>query len=78
MITNDIKQHLFEGIENIDDNEFLLTIKELIDRKYSQSANPILSEWQLNRIHESEKQIDNGEFLTDDQVNKIVDKWLKE
>ncbi len=78
MGTNEIKQLLYEGIENIDDQEFLLTIKELIDHKYSVSDSPSLAGWQESRILESERQIENGEFLTDDQVNKVVDRWLKE
>jgi len=43
MSTKELKHRLFEGIENIDDNVFLLTIKELIDHKYSESAIPALS-----------------------------------
>jgi len=50
MSSNEIKQILFESIENIDDDEFLMTIKELIDHKYSQSSSPKLSKWQINRI----------------------------
>lgn len=78
MSTNEIKQHLFEGIENIDDNEFLSAIKDLIDHKYSQFKAPKLSKVQLLRIQESELQIENGDFLTNDQVNKFIDKWLQE
>ena len=32
----------------------------------------------MNRIHESEKQIENVVFLTDKQVNNLVDTWLEE
>ena len=78
MGTNEIKQYLFEGIENIDDNEFLNAIKELIDRKYSQSITPKLTEGQLQRMQESELQIENGDFLTNDQVNEFINKWLEE
>ncbi len=78
MGTNEIKQCLFESIENIDDNEFLTSIKELIDHKYSQFKVPKLTNTQLQRIQESEQQIETGDFLTDDQVNKFIDKWLEE
>ena len=78
MSTEDIKSRLHEGIENIDDNEFLLTIKELIERKYNSTDFSDLSEMQLKRIKDSEKQIDNGEFYTNEQVDKIIDKWLEE
>ncbi len=75
--TNEIKQQLTEGIENIDENDFLLTIKELIDRKYSPSAISALTSQQKQRIVESEQQIENGDYLTDDEVNKLIDRWLK-
>ena len=78
MSTDDLKKRLHEGIENIDDNEFLNTIKELIDHKYSASKEPELSDWQLKRIRESEKQISQGDFLTNDEADQIIDKWLKE
>ena len=78
MSINEIRIRLHEGIENIDDNEFLMTIKELIEHKYQSSDSPKLTEWQLTRIKESEKQIRNGDFLTDEQVDKVIDKWLEE
>ena len=78
MSTNEIKGILHESIENIDDNEFLLTIKELIEHKYQPTDFPKLAEWQLKRIEESEKQIEKGEYYTDEQVNKSIDKWLEE
>ena len=55
-----------------------MTIKELIEHKYQHTDSPKLTEWQLKRIEESEKQIENGEFYTDEQVDKTIDKWLEE
>ena len=78
MSTDDLEKHLHEGIENIDDSEFPNTIKELIDHKYSSTKAPKLSDWQLNRINESEKQIHEGDFLTNQEADKIINKWLKE
>ena len=78
MSTEELKKHLHEGIENIDDDEFLKTIKELIDRKYSASHEIKLSDKQLNRIRESEEQINAGNYFTNDEIDKIIDKWLNE
>jgi len=78
MSTEELKKHLHEGIENIDDDDFLHTIKELIDRKYSASYDIKLSDRQLKRIRESEEQISAGDFLSNDEVDKIIDKWLNE
>ena len=78
MTTLEIKQKLLEGINNIDESDFLLTLKELIDRKYSETQTPILTENQKLRMEESEVQINNGDFFTDDQVNERIEKWLKD
>lgn len=78
MSTDELKRHLHEGIENIDDNEFLNTIKELMEHKYSAPAEPKLTDWQFKRVRESEKQISQGEFLTNEEADKIIYKWLKE
>ena len=78
MNTDHIKRQLFESIDNIDDNELLLTIKELIDHKYAHVNEPKLADWQKKRIKESEDQISKGEYFTNEQANELFDKWLKE
>lgn len=78
MSTDEIKGRLHESIENIDDNEFLLTIKELIEHKYQPEDSPKLTEGQLKRIKKSEEQIINGDFLTNAEADKAIDKWLEE
>ena len=78
MTTDEIKRQLFEGINNIGEPDFLLTLKEMIERKYRETKTPILSEQQVAYIKKSEKEIDEGEFYTDDQVNQIIDQWLRE
>jgi len=78
MTTEEIKRQLFEGINNIDEPDFLLTLKELIERKYSETRTPLLSEKQVAYIRKSEKEIEKGEYYTDDQVNQIIDQWLRE
>jgi hypothetical protein len=78
MSTDEIKGRIHEGIENIDDNEFLLTIKELIERKYQSIDVPKLTKYQFKRIKESEQQVNDGDYFTDDQADKIIEKWLEE
>lgn len=78
MSIKEIKERLHESIENIDDNEFLITIKELIEHKYQSFDTPKLTKWQLKRIEESEEQINKGNYFTDKEVDKVIDRWLKE
>ncbi len=73
-----IKALLHESIENINDEDFLIAIKQILDRKYTPSDTPKLTKAQTVRIDESKEQILKGNFLTNAQADKLVDKWLNE
>ena len=74
--TTALKSILHESIENIDDADLLMAIKELAERKYTPDSEPKLSPAQIARIEESHRQIKDGIFLTNDQADALVDKWL--
>ena len=56
----------------------MLAVKEIMDRKYNLSAVPILSLYQIERLEKSKAQIKAGKFLTNQQADSLVDKWLSE
>ncbi len=78
MGAQNIKTLLHESIENINDEDFLLAVKQILDRKYLLSDQPQLSKEQIQRIEESKQQIKQGNFLTNEPADKIVEKWLNE
>ena len=78
MKQHDLKTLLHESIENIEDEAFLIAIKQIVDRKYHSSDQPVLSKAQMDRIKESKEQIEQGKFLTNDQADQLVERWLKE
>lgn len=78
MDTSDLKTKLHESIENIDDPDILLAIKEISERKYTPALQPFLTDYNIHRLEKSKKQIQDGNFLTNDQANNLIDKWLKE
>jgi len=78
MSNQEIKQLLHESIENINDGEFLLAIKQIIDRKYTPASNPELTEWQIQRIEKSKEQIKNGKGISNSQADLLIEKWLNE
>lgn len=78
MGTQNIKSLLHESIENIDDEDFLLAVKQILDRKYVISDQPKLSAEQIQRIEESKTQIKQGNFFTAEQADAQVDRWLNE
>lgn len=67
---------IHESVENIADQNFLLLIKELADRKYQSLSSPSLTKSQISRINDSKNQIAEGIFLENDEVDKIAEKWL--
>ena len=78
MKTRQIKTLLHESIENINDAALLLAVKEMLDRQYIPAPEPKLSSWQLTRIEESKKQIQEGKSYTEKEANDIADQWLSE
>ena len=78
MSTQELKMVLHESIENIEDNDFLIAVKQIIDRKYSINENIILADWQINRIEESHQQIKQGKKITNHQADLLIEKWLNE
>ena len=78
MSTQELKMVPHKSIENIDDNDFFIAVKQIIDRKYSSSENITLTDWQINRINESHQQITQGKKCTNHQADLLVEKWLNE
>jgi hypothetical protein len=78
MSAQELKSILHESIENIDDEAFLLAIREMLERKYTPTSSPTLTEWQIERIEKAKKEMDTGNFLTNEQADELVEKWLSE
>jgi predicted transcriptional regulator len=77
MTTIELKDVLFHKIAAIDDRSFLSAIKTIIDTKSDTIIYKLTPE-QRKEIKKSQDQIARGEFLTNEQVEKGIDKWLKE
>jgi len=78
MSTQELRMVLHESIENIDDDDFLLAVKQIIDRKYSSAAIPLLSKKQIDRIEGSHEQIKHGKSFSNHDADLLVEKWLSE
>ncbi len=77
MTTEEIKSRLHESIENIDDENFLEAIRIIIEVKHTSIPSLKISEKHKTILHESEKQIECGEYFTNDEVKKLSNEWLK-
>lgn len=75
MTTIELKKILIHRIAEIEDESFLKTIKTILDAQ-SQDQIIILTDEQKEEIAESKKQIEQGFFIEQDELDKEFDKWL--
>lgn len=93
MNTDKLKSELIAQITATNDSVLLLKIKEIIDshqtifsvneptstyEKTVQKEVYIFNEWQQKRIDIALKQVENGEYLTEEEDQKEMQKWFEE
>ncbi len=77
MTTIDLKSILIHRIAGINDKSFLAAIHTIIETKSKSTVYKTTPE-QRKCIEEGLHQIANGEYFSNDQVEKEIDRWLKE
>ncbi|POY39570.1 hypothetical protein C3L50_10405 [Flavobacterium alvei] len=70
-----LKKYLVSKINLIDDDSILDEIKEIVDKK---ETVYVLSNYHLEKLAKSRQQIEEGDFLTQDEMDKKVEEWLNE
>jgi preprotein translocase subunit Sec63 len=73
----DLKQQLIDKIQLTTDKVKLEEIYRLLEIDFDEQEVYMLSAEQKSAVNEAQKQIENGEFLTDEQATKEVEEWLK-
>ena len=73
MTTITLKNYLVSKISKIEDDSILVKIKTIIDQN---EEIYILSYSQIQKIENSRKQIEDGNFLTQEEMDKKVEEWL--
>lgn len=77
MTAIELKKLLVHRIAEINDESFLNAIKTILDSK-SQSQILMLTKEQRIDIIESKKQIEQGLFIEQEEMDKEFTKWLTE
>jgi hypothetical protein len=75
MTTIQLKKSLMHQIADIEDISFLNALKTIIETKTKSNIIQLSNE-QRNEIVESKKQIENGEFTNQEDLNQDFEKWL--
>lgn len=76
MTSTELKNKVIGKINQINDDEILKEVYQLLNDSYEDSEIYQLSENHKNAIEIAKAQIENGEYLTNDQANKEIGKWL--
>lgn len=77
MSTKELRKVLIEKIQLTNDPQILEEIYRILQMGVETSDVYKLSEDQLSAIEIARKQVEKGEFLTDEQSNQEIDKWLE-
>ncbi|NLK81124.1 MAG: hypothetical protein GX277_02855 [Bacteroidales bacterium] len=72
MTTIELKQFLFHRIAEINDESFLNALKTIVETK---SQTITLTSQQKNEINDSKKDIENGLYYTENQLNIKYKEW---
>ena len=73
----DLKQQLIDKIQLTTDKVKLEEIYRLLEIDFDEQEVYMLSAEQKSAVGEAQKQIENGEFISDEDANKEVEEWLK-
>lgn len=76
MATLDLRQSVLEYVKNAD-NRFLRLVKAMADN-YNDDDDRITIEQYNRELEASEKEIESGNFHTQDQLRQIISGWEKE
>ena len=77
MTTAELKESLFDDIKSINDEKQLEFLKLFIENKFLRNKEPKLTEEQNRRLEISLKEAENGLFISNDELNAEIDKWLE-
>lgn len=75
MTVNNLKKLLIGKIAETNDEELLKVVYRLLD-----NCNEIhqLTPEEISRVEEAQAQYKRGEFITNEELKKEFDKWLKD
>jgi predicted transcriptional regulator len=75
MTTAELKSQIHKKIDTIEDEEFLSDINEVLDNLNNTEIK--LEKQEIEQIEEREQQIKKGEFYTEEEADKLTEKWFE-
>ncbi len=78
MASTVFKKQVVEKLLATESDYLLEEINRLLELEHNNQDILVLNENQKAIINQSLKQIENGDFITDEDLNLKIDKWLNE
>jgi hypothetical protein len=76
MTSMELKNKVINKIRQINDDEILKDIYKLLDDSVEESETMSLSKNHRKAIEKAKVQIENGDYLTNEQSNNAISQWL--
>lgn len=78
MKKEELKKELINRIKRTEDKSLLEDIYRLLDPEISDERIYQLTPKEKNLLHIAREQVKNGQYLTQEEVNEEMKKWLEE
>ena len=78
MSTEQLKNLVIDKISEIEDESFLQAINIILDKNTAASGKLMLTEEQKQKVFNSLNQLEGGQTITNNDLEKEEDEWLKE
>ena len=77
MSTGEMRQQLIEKIKTIEDDNILEEVYRILEVGTTEIEQIVLSEAQKKLIDEGLADIEKGNYLSNEDANNEIEKWLK-
>ncbi|HWA05496.1 MAG TPA: hypothetical protein VG961_03035 [Ignavibacteria bacterium] len=78
MTTNQIKKLLISKIDDTNDDELLRAVYKIMDHNSTHGTVFNLSNEHRTEIDAGIKELEKGEMVSDEELQREIDKWLNE
>lgn len=78
MSASQLKNLVIDKIYGIEDEAFLAALKKILDSSISSDVAYRLNDEQQQIVREGRRQIADGEFVSNEKLEEIERRWLKE
>ena len=77
MLKDEIKKNIINKVQSVEDDLLLDEIYQILNVGTAESQKFLFTDRQKAILDSRIKEIENGEFISDEEATKDLDEWLK-